>query len=147
MNSHDEKWHIVKHKKRECHSKQEYKSILNVDDIKKGLMMLQKYSPKCVFLYGSTARGTNKLNSDIDILIIWKNRVPHNISEIKDEIRSYFHKSVDMVSLIYRGKIMFYDDDQGRTESFLNNIITECILVLGNGDKTDIKLSEYIGKV
>ncbi len=88
-------------------------------------------------MYGSVAKGTNKPESDIDILVIWKKCVPHNVHEIKQKIEKQFNKKIDFVSLIHKGKIMFDCDG--------SNIIPECISIFG--DKCDIVLSKYIGKI
>jgi hypothetical protein len=80
-------------------------------------------------------------------LIIWEKKIPKNIAKIKNDIEIFFKRKVDFVSLLYKGKITFDCDENNisQPESFLSNIITECIPIFG--DKCDIILSEYIGKI
>jgi predicted nucleotidyltransferase len=97
-----------------------------------------------VFIYGSVAKKTNRASSDVDILIIWNKFLP-NTQEIKNELKKKFRKNVDLVSMVYKGKLVLDESDSGGNETFLNNIFSECVSVIG--DINDIKLSEYVGKV
>jgi predicted nucleotidyltransferase len=141
-------WTVVKSKKRgsERRDENENSTKITIDYVRDNLKFLKQYNPRSVFVYGSVAKGTNRPSSDIDILIIWEKKIPKNIAKIKNDIEIFFKRKVDFVSLFYKGKITFDCDENNisQPESFLSNIITECIPIFG--DKCDIILSEYIGK-
>jgi predicted nucleotidyltransferase len=142
----DEGWTLVKKKQRNKKAlKQQIK--LNGDDVVKQLLYMVKYNPRGVFLFGSTAKGTNTEDSDLDILIIWNKRVPNYIIDIKTEISNMFNKKVDLISMIYNGTLMLSDDVTETVNVrtlFLYNVITEALPVIG--DINEIELSEYIMK-
>lgn len=139
-------WTVVK--KRQRGKKQLKEQIkLNGEEVIKQLLFLVKYKPRGVFLFGSTAKGTNTENSDLDILIIWNKRVPDYIIDIKTEISDMFNKKVDLISMIYNGTLMLTDDVTETVNVrtlFLYNVITEALPVIG--DINEIELSEYIMK-
>lgn len=146
-NNATEKWVMVKPKKNmiEKHATRQIK--ITSQFVKDSLQFLKRYGLRSVFLYGSVARGTNRLDSDIDILIIWEKKVSDNLEKIKNEIMKLFNRKVDLVSLLYKGKITFNCDDNNisQSESFLSNIITECVPIFGN--TCDIVSSVYISKI
>jgi len=139
-------WTLVKSKKRvNKHSVPQIK--LNSYDVVKKLGFMNKYAPRGVYLFGSTARGTNTEYSDLDIMIIWNRKISENINEIKLEISSIFNKRVDLISMIYVGSLMLSNDATNildATSLFLHNVISEAITVIG--DIHDIELSEFIMK-
>lgn len=146
MSDCEDGWTIVKKKQRgKKPFKQQIK--LNRDDVVKQLLCMVKYNPRGVFLFGSTAKGTNTEDSDLDILIIWNKRVPSYIIDIKTEISNMFNKKVDLISMIYNGALMLFDDVTETVNVrtlFLYNVITEGVSIIG--DISEIELSEYIMK-
>jgi predicted nucleotidyltransferase len=111
-----------------------------------GLQFLRRYDNiKEVYLYGSTARGENRPDSDIDIGIIWKNKLPdiEFIRELKETIVDMFGHKVDMINLVFKNKIT--ESSNEVTQNFLNMIDHDLIPVFGD-DKTFMRLSVFIGK-
>ncbi len=99
------------------------------------------------FLYGSTARQQNTEKSDIDILVIWKKRVPFFAKSLKEKLEKIFLKKVDFVCMIYVKKCM-YDFDKNdftQNECFLENVHRDAISIIG--DKKDICYSRHVGKI
>lgn len=95
------------------------------------IITLKKYNPYAIYIYGSRARGTNNINSDVDILVIWKYN-PKNIEIMKNEIINKIKLKIDFVNLIYKqfgkeikvqnlGDICYYD-----------NLINEAINIYKN---------------
>lgn len=139
----NDNWTVVNRKNHKKNNKALHVKLDKNEVINK-LKFLSKYNPHGVYLCGSTARNTHKINSDLDILIIWKKYVPNNIHEIKTEIESLFNKSVDLLSLIYKGKLILDIDnfkiyDKWMTD--LDNVITDAVPIIGN--IVDIKLSDF----
>lgn len=111
-----------------------------------GLQFLRRYDNiKEVYLYGSTARGENRPDSDIDIGIIWKNKLPdiEFIRELKETIIDMFGHKVDMINLVFKNKIT--ESSNEITQNFLNMIDHDLIPVFGD-DRTFMRLSVFIGK-
>jgi len=121
-------------------------------------IIMSEYNTVGIFLYGSTARGDNTENSDIDLLIIWHKKVPVEIEKIKENLEYIFERKVDLVSMVTTIKPCVNDIDfdiyqipsKNQTtcngnELFLSNVITDAVVIIGNIE--DIKFSKYIGKV
>lgn len=107
------------------------------------LKVLKKYNPHAVFLYGSTANGNNRCDSDIDVLIIWKDHIPDNLMKIKEEMIQLFNRSVDFVSMVHMPHTRHYYD---RSELFIENVYIEGISVFDGTYKDVIYESKLIGK-
>lgn len=71
------------------------------DEIKNKLLehteILDKYSVKAIALFGSYVRGQQKKNSDIDLLIEFKNPTFRNYIGLLSELESIFGKKIDLV--------------------------------------------------
>ena len=97
-------------------------------------------------LFGSVAKRSNKENSDIDIILIFKHSVPNYINEVKSAIEDKHNCSVDIVCMIYKDKNI--TDPCYKNEIFLDNIYEECIPFYGTDkDVFNIRLSRLIGKM
>jgi predicted nucleotidyltransferase len=145
----DSEWTvIVKQKKPPKDKTSSIKYIPTKTEIIKKLSYFKRYNPFGLFICGSVARGTNNEYSDLDILVIWKGKIPSNIIELRNEIEYIVEMNVDLVSLIYKGKLMLDTNIENITDKnmiYLNNVIIEAIAVIGS--IYDIYLSEYILKV
>ena len=100
-----------------------------------------------VFLYGSTARQQNKEQSDVDILVIWKKRIPQSAVALKEKLEKIFSRKVDLVCMIYMKKLMYDFDkiDLTQNECFLENVHRDAVSIIG--DKEDICFSRHIKKI
>lgn len=111
--------------------------------------VLVKYNPKGIFLHGSTARGTNRDTSDVDLVVVWKKNIPSNIEDIKNKLEYIFQRHIDFVNMIYKGKILVERDmnapNISKNDVFLNNVIEDAIAIVGNND--DIMCSLYVSKM
>jgi len=121
-----ENWTIVTHK-------QKYKTknfeIYNpsFEEIRNGIIItLKKYNPYAIYIYGSRARGTNNINSDVDILVVWKSE-PKHLEIIKNEIINNIKIKIDFVNLVYKqfGKEIKITDV--RDIFYYDNLIIEAI--------------------
>ncbi len=105
-------------------------NILNLNNIiELILFVLIKYQPYSIYLYGSRARCTNKIDSDVDILVFWK-RNNNNIlklSEIKNELEEILKIKVDLVNMIYINKYMIENDE--RNKCYYDNILLDAISI------------------
>ena len=100
-----------------------------------------------IFLYGSTARQQNTAQSDVDILVIWKKRIPYNVMALKKNLEDLFLRKVDFVCMIYMKKFI-YDFDKinlTQNECFLENVHRDAVPIIG--DKEDICFSRHAGKI
>jgi predicted nucleotidyltransferase len=102
-----------------------------------------KYTPRAVFLFGSTANGNNRAESDVDVLVIWNGDVPEDILKIRGELIMTLDRPVDLVSMIYAPR---QKHSYGASKLFVDNVYAEGIPVFSKNDKDDIYLSHLIGK-
>jgi len=114
--------------------------------IEKLQQVLYKYTPRAAFLYGSTANGNNRADSDIDVLIIWNGGVPEDILAIKSDLIMIFDRSVDLVSMVYAPRPKQKPHSYGASQLFVDNVYTEGIPVFPKNVKDDIYSSHLIGK-
>lgn len=72
---------------------------MEIDNIRKTLIEIaEKYSIKRAVLFGSRANGTNRDNSDIDLIIEFSKKVSLlTISNLKLELQSMLNLDVDIV--------------------------------------------------
>ncbi len=80
---------------------------MNIDEIKVKINpILKKYGVKSASIFGSVARGENKSDSDIDMIVaIEKNIGVYEFVALKHELEDMLGKEVDLVS---RGSINKY---------------------------------------
>jgi predicted nucleotidyltransferase len=120
--------------------------ITKRDAIEKLKCVLGKHNPRAVFLYGSTANGNNRADSDIDVLVIWNSNVPEDIQKIRGELITTFDRPVDLVSMVYAMRSKRKSYSYGASQVFVDNVYTEGIPVFPKNDKDDIYSSYLIGK-
>jgi predicted nucleotidyltransferase len=106
-------------------------------------MILIKYNVYSAFLYGSYARKQQNFN-DIDILVIWKNNIPYNIRDIKEDIRSNLNYPIDICNMIYIGKLIEYDN---KCKYFIEDNVYQDAVNIFVHKKHIILESKYIGKI
>ena len=83
--------------------------------------VLLKYTPYAIYIYGSRARKTNRLNSDIDLMVFWKKSIPDDdyLKDIKQELIDNIKINVDMINMfiinknnkVYNTKDKYYYDN------------------------------------
>ena len=75
-----------------------------INELQKNIIIstIMPYNPIRIGIFGSTARGENTENSDIDVLYQLKNAVGlFNIVRIKNNLEEKLNKKVDLVSEKY----------------------------------------------
>jgi predicted nucleotidyltransferase len=133
----------VKEKKKKDPESMEQK-IYKKDDLCQMIKdVLTKYDPFGVFLYGSYAYGKATISSDVDLLIIWKKRIPANAIKIKEELIAVLQKHVDFVNMIYAGKMV--EETNESNINFLNNVYEDCVPIVEQ--RCSILTSTLIGKL
>ena len=105
--------------------------------------ILTKYNVYAAFLYGSYARKQKKFN-DIDILIIWKKSIHYDVIEIKKEIQNELNYPIDLIHMIYIGKLIEFDD---KSKYFIEDNVYNDAINIFNHHKNIILESKYIGKI
>ncbi len=145
----DEGFIEVKGKDRKSKEQKEKKEerLISIDDIRcntEFINLLNIYKPLSVFVYGSTARGTNKLTSDIDFMVIWK-KTPSDpeLLIIKDTIKKIFNKEIDFVSMVLTKEEV---DKKDENYNYMENVYIEGIVVYGDSLKYNILLSRKVVK-
>jgi predicted nucleotidyltransferase len=139
-------WIIVSKKKKI------YKKIIQREKLDKNYVieqLLELFSfsnivydkPVAVFLFGSTAKGTNSKDSDVDILVIWNKKVPENILDIKNNLIMKFNRKVDLVCMIL-GNVLY---DHNSSKNFIDNVVSDSISIFG--DINDVYISRLVGKI
>jgi len=100
------------------------------------IQILQDYNPYAIYLYGSRTKKTNKIDSDIDLMVFWKKNIP-NINflyDIKNELINTLNLNVDFVNMIIKNKIITTTE---KNMCFYDNVISEAIKIYGD-DKINI---------
>lgn len=146
-----DEWIIIKKKTKKNKTSNKIKPIkLIQSDVIEQLKYLQKYNPLDVFLVGSTARNQHRIDSDIDVMIIWRKSQWNDIitldidNHIRKELELIFNRKVDLASMIYQGKLTIDTDIESITHNnllYVNNILPDAIPVIGNVG--NIILSKY----
>jgi predicted nucleotidyltransferase len=121
--------------------------LISINDIKcniEFINLLNEYKPLSVIVYGSTARGTNKLTSDIDFMVIWKKgNIPDDdeLKEIKETIINIFKKQIDFVSMVLENKEV---SEENKNYNYMHNVCAEGVVVYGDTLKSNILLSRKV---
>ena len=96
------------------------------DDIKNIILnTLIKYNPSYIYIYGSRARNTSKINSDVDIMIFWKYPIPsyEKLQEYKQELITNLNLNVDFVCMQITNKCVTITDE--KTLCYYENVILD----------------------
>lgn len=101
----------------------------------KNILENSKPKPYAAYLYGSTARGQNKNTSDIDIFVIWKNKIPNDdiINNVHNQLYIAFNRKIDFVNYLYNGKFIKIDLNNS---CFVQNILPDAITIIEGKDFT-----------
>ncbi len=127
-NINDEWITVVNNKKKKSYNK----VIINktLEEINKLILdILLKYNPYAIYIYGSRARKTNRLDSDVDLMIFWKKTVPEYdyLQNIKKELINILQLNVDFVNMYITNKInKVYDE---RDKCYYANVINDAICI------------------
>ena len=130
-------WQEVNTSKKYNKNKKE-KKILGFDDLIKILYDEFKIFDKIVagYLYGSRARKTNKVNSDVDIIIFMKIILEDDIlKEFKEKLELKLNLKVDLVVCHFKNK--WIDHTDLRDQCYFDNIIPDAYQFTGKHE--DIK--------
>ena len=113
--------------------KPQVKLNLTFDDLKTIIVdVLKEYNPYAIYIYGSRARKTNKLDSDVDIMVIWR-IIKYDLEEIFYMLREKLGIDVDFVNLLYtknKSKIINNTDIE-----YYKNVIQDGINIFNNSDE------------
>jgi predicted nucleotidyltransferase len=130
----DSEWNTVNFKNRHSKNPQK-KNIKDVsyEELVKILTTELNYCSNNIiagYIYGSRARGTNRIDSDADILIFWKVKMNEDeLQDIRVNIQSKLGFSIDFVSCIYNRKVNEYTDE--RDIAFFENVALDCKQFMG----------------
>jgi predicted nucleotidyltransferase len=104
---------------------------------------LEPYSPYAIFLYGSYSQGRATAASDVDVMVLWKKRVPElaKLHVIRAKLEEALGKSVDLVAMLYTDRMIDLDE----FDNFIDNVYTDAVSV--KGDREAIMLSQKMYKV
>jgi predicted nucleotidyltransferase len=131
---------------------------LNKEQIKSNIelqQLLDKIKPLSFYLYGSFAKNKQNCNSDIDFMIILKNNFQkfNNIKNIdkificiKNNLLNIFKRNIDLVVMIHKNKLQYYENDFDPNTNFIYNVYNEGINIYGKNDNDLIIESIKYGK-
>ena len=129
---------------------------LNKEFIKnndKFIELIKSVDPISVILYGSYSTNKQTINSDIDLLIVFKQKIlnkyldiDNKIINLKKEIIKLFNKNLDIVVMIKTNKLQYniydYNYDIDYNNNFISNIYSDLYILYGN-KHTDIILESF----
>jgi len=116
-----------------------------IERIRHSLDYLKQYIV-AVYIYGSRARKTNKLTSDVDLIIFWKNMVDkEDLKEIKQQLEKDIQLPVDFVSCVHKKK--WVDTCDERDKCYYDLIVQDAVQVMGTEQisyllETSVKLGK-----
>jgi predicted nucleotidyltransferase len=127
------------------------KEIIKNND--KFIELIKSVDPISVILYGSYSTNKQTINSDIDLLIIFKQKIlnkyldiDNKIINLKEEIIKLFNKNLDIVVMIKTNKIQYniyeYNYDIDYNNNFISNIYSDLYILYGDKHK-DIILESF----
>ena len=93
--------------------------------------IISKYNPKYAYIFGSRARKTNKIDSDLDLILCYQNKPTIDINEytqIKNQLISTLNIHVDLIILYIANKSKKHSE---LDLCFYDNISVESINVIG----------------
>ena len=94
-------------------------------------LIIYKSSIIGAFIYGSRARGTNRPNSDADIIVFWRHAYDVEfLKSVRASIEEELGFKIDFVSCVHTKKWVDYND--GRDMAYFENIIIDAKPVFGS---------------
>ena len=129
---------------------------LNRDDV---IAQVSKMLSECIlndqiiasFLYGSTAKNLNTSFSDLDIALVFNNRIPDHTAlvAVKTMLESSYQRNVDLVYFVTKNK--WVDESGVEAQCFVENVIDEGRYIWGVDGKSHstsiLQFSKLCGKV
>ena len=120
------------------------KEIIKNND--KFIELIKSVDPISVILYGSYSTNKQTINSDIDLLIVFKQKIlnkyldiDNKIINLKKEIIKLFNKKLDIVVMIKTNKIQYniydYNYDIDYNNNFISNIYGDLYIIYGDTNK------------
>lgn len=141
MNELDE-WNTVNKKKKEIKNNKNKEKTF--DEIKNIILnVILKYKPSYIFIYGSRARKTNKINSDVDIMIFWKYPYPciEELIEYKNELMNALQLDIDFVNMKLTNKYVIITEEH--TKCYYDNVIIDAVCIYYINNKSLSELIDY----
>ena len=85
---------------------------------------------KAAYIYGSRARGTNRPDSDADVIVFWNyNPNKGHLKGLRAEIESRLGFQIDFVSCRLTKKWVSHDDE--RDHAYFDNVIQDARMIVG----------------
>jgi predicted nucleotidyltransferase len=82
------------------------------------------------YIYGSRARGTNRPNSDADIIVFWRHEYDKEfLKSIKTSIEEALGINIDFVSCVYKKKWIQHNNDN--EQAYFENVIIDAKSIIG----------------
>lgn len=99
------------------------------------------------FIYGSRARKTNNITSDVDLIVFFKHQFNvDDLKEIKTKLVSDIGLSVDFVAYVWKKK--WVDQPDERDACYFDQIKPDAIRIIGTEYLTYLfETSQKLGKV
>jgi predicted nucleotidyltransferase len=83
------------------------------------------------FIYGSRARGTNRNDSDADIIIFWRKEYDVDfLKSIRDSIEDALGFHIDFVSCVFVKRWITHETD--KDQAYFDNVILDAKLIIGS---------------
>jgi predicted nucleotidyltransferase len=129
------------HRKRFC-EKTEQPMLFNptfveLAEIVSSVLEVYQRSIIGAFIYGSRARGTNRPNSDADIIVFWRHEYEQEfLKSIRTIIEEKLGFKIDFVACVVKNKWIKHCDY--RDEAYFENVIIDAKSIMGTESITHL---------
>lgn len=141
---------VVRKQRRERPEKK-IAAVAKEDIIAQYKKILIRHGAVAAILYGSRARGTNRITSDIDVMVFWqKSNFPENtvLKNIYSELRSLFDLEMDFVVMKFSPHRKRDVSHSPSDKNFMNNVVAEGIIMFGDSSCAHyVSSSEKVVKI
>ena len=142
----DSNWTIVSHKKLKSKKKitnpKSNYDIIDIIDIIINTIREDKLNPEYIFLYGSRARKTNRINSDVDLIVFWKYPIPtiKQILYLKELLINNLGLNIDFVNMYITNKNIIVHNE--KTICYYDNVTNDAICIYKKNGSNTISIAD-----
>ena len=105
-------------------------TLAELMDIVSSKLEIYKKEIVGAYIYGSRARGTNRPNSDADIIVFWRHEYDQEfLKSVRASIEEKLGFNIDFVACVFKKKWNGHNDQ--RDEAYFENVIIDAKPIIG----------------